>query len=74
MNFIKAIQHATIGYGIRRIEWRLNPNCWLSLDNFGDLQWCEANVAGPARLVPVDIDLAVDITAEDIRATDWETL
>jgi hypothetical protein len=74
MNFINAIQHATIGYGIRRRAWRENDRCWLTLDNFGNLQWCEGNVGGEARLIPIIIDPSRDMIDEDIRALDWEAV
>lgn len=71
MNFIAAIQHASIGYGIRRKAWRENVNCWLILVNH-ELHWCEGNVASVARLLGDDI--TCDLLAEDIAAGDWETL
>lgn len=75
MNFIKAIQHATIGYGIRRRSWR--QDAVLTVDNFGDLYWTSGvgtdtpvklGVSGPG------VDMTFDLNVEDIQARDWEVV
>lgn len=71
MNFIRAIQHATIGYGIRRKVWSSNEHCWLYLHN-DQLQWAEGNIACSCNLLGKD--LSADLIEEDITATDWETI
>lgn len=71
MNFIKAIQHATIGYGIRRKSWR--DGATITIDNFGDLYWVE----GVGMDVPIKLcgrDAGFDLSPEDIRAQDWEAV
>lgn len=74
MTFIKAIQHATIGYGIRRKAWTERENCYLEL-RYNELWWAAGNVVDrEAKLCPdiEDADLAIDIIPEDIVAIDWE--
>ncbi len=71
MNFIKAIQHATIGYGIRRKAWRERPDCFLHLRDDGDLEWDDPETI-PCKLL--GNDLAADLLPEDITATDWEAI
>lgn len=82
MNFIKAIQHATIGYGIRRAEWvRTQPDDWpdliLHLDCDG-LRWVNtpdgrANVLlPPVKLCGEDINY--DLLVQDITADDWQVV
>lgn len=72
MNFIKAIQHATIGYGIRRKSWEVPFDTFLLLDHTGRLMWSPNNVADFAILM--GNDPATDLNAEDLQATDWETI
>lgn len=70
MNFIQAIQHATIGYQMRRKVW--SSDCRLRLYDNGELHWC----AGIGVEIPVKLlgeDRTFDLTDEDIQATDWET-
>jgi hypothetical protein len=79
MNFIAAIQHATIGYGIRRKAWKhdvilmlhngselhwLKDRNGVSVENFGT--WTQCHVLGS--------DKTHDLTAEDIAAQDWEAI
>lgn len=78
MNFIRAIQHTALGYGIRRKEWRDNPDCYLCLQG-GNLVWSYNFVKrlqdnGHKRLIPklLGPDFDVDIQEQDIRAEDWE--
>lgn len=73
MNFLKAIQHATIGYGIRRKPWSFRENCYLVL-KLDELYWAEGNCGGEAKLCPDKPDLTVDLLPEDIAAKDWETI
>lgn len=71
MNFLKAILHAGIGYGIRRKAWP--PKAILSLDNFGELHWIDA-VEEESRCRLLTGDLSWDLSPEDIQANDWETV
>ena len=70
MNFLAAIKHAAIGYGIRRKVW--HSKAILHLNNLCELEWCcdcDSHIApllGP--------DPAASVNAEDIKATDWETV
>lgn len=71
MNFIKAVQHGTIGYGIRRRSWR--QGAILSVGNSGELYWIE----GVGTDTPVKLcgpDKAFDLSVEDIQAQDWEVV
>lgn len=74
MNFISAIKHATIDYGIRRRSWR--EGAILCLGNGHDtcqLYWIE----GIGRDTPVKLcgpDKSFDLSVEDIQAQDWETV
>ncbi len=82
MNFLCAIKHAAIDYGIRRRAWV--PGAILSLGNgaYGngpDLYWLEGLVpwdkGGDGRpAVLLGPDKTYDITEEDIKAIDWETI
>lgn len=64
MNFIAAIQHASIGYGIRRKVWKR----MLHLDQH-ELFWVDT--ATSAQLCGLSI---LDVSVEDIKATDWEAI
>jgi len=70
MNFLNAIRHAAIGYGIRRKIW--GSDSILSMDNGCCLWWINTQEDREARLLGPDRSL--DLTAEDIQATDWETV
>lgn len=71
MNFIKAVQHATIGYAIRRRAWG-NPDSMLILDHTGEFRWVAPNCMTVAALL--GSDTTGDLTAEDIIGTDWEAV
>lgn len=66
MNFIAAIQHASIGFYIRRKQW---PN-YAMLRMEGVQLWWVNGVTFPANLL--GIDKTGDVSAEDIQANDWE--
>lgn len=71
MNFIKAVRHGTIGYGIRRRMW--TRDAILTVDNFGELYWTN----GVCTNTPVMLcgpDKAFDLSVEDIQAQDWEVV
>lgn len=69
MNFLSAIKHATIGYGIRRQDWP--PKALLHLDTLGELRWvCGGNQVAPL----LGTDTGLSINEEDIKAKDWETI
>lgn len=73
MNFIKAVQHATIGYGIRRKAWA--PHAILSLGNLGEFYWL--NDTFRTTETPVQLcgpDKAFDLQPHDLQATDWECI
>lgn len=82
MDFIKAIQHATIGYGIRRAEWKRSvhedvtgPDLILHLDHDG-LRWVNTP-DGRANGTPIKLcgdDMNYDLMAEDITADDWQVI
>jgi hypothetical protein len=69
MNFLTAIKHAAIGYGIRRKSWP-EENAILHLDNLNDLRWVRSGVLCLLLGNPHDFDL----TKEDIQAKDWEII
>lgn len=71
MNFVAAIQHATIGYGIRRKAW--GPKAFLYLHDGNTLRWGHfddqvetCDLLGPSR--------TMDLQASDITGTDWEVI
>lgn len=69
MNFINAILHVNIGYGIRRMSWQ--EGAILHLGGGQKLFWL-----GKER-EPVTLlgdDETHDLNAEDLKATDWETV
>lgn len=71
MNFLAAILHAGIGYGIRRKSW--NKDAVLYLDNLKVLRWLYGNAKDEeARLLGPEV--SIDVTSEDVRAKDWETV
>ena len=86
MNFISALKHAMIDYGIRRKAWP--KEAILSLCNGHDscqLYWLDHTKGGnrdrsrPASywLDPVKLcgpDLTFDLTPEDLQANDWEAI
>lgn len=59
MNFIGAIQHATIGYGIRRRKWDKDLIFWLD----------------GVHLKQTDTNLSLYVLCfEDFVAADWEAI
>lgn len=75
MNFIAAIQHATIGYGIRRKAWN-NTDAILHLNDKAELHWVPA-IHNPEHQAPVKLghgDICYDLTQSDIAANDWEAI
>lgn len=69
MNFIRAIQHASIGFLIRRKAWQ--NFAVLRLVNYDQLYWingiqCSCHILGS--------DKGTDLMPEDLAATDWTTL
>ena len=72
MNFLNAIRHAAIGYGIRRKAWA-NEDAILTLDNFAELYWMHTTARNdPAKLAGPD--RTYDLSVEDLQAKDWETV
>jgi hypothetical protein len=69
VNFLTAIKHAAIGYGIARKGWGDEGVC-LYLDDCSDLRWTHNEQ--PCRLMGPSETL--DLTKEDIQAKDWETI
>jgi hypothetical protein len=69
VNFLTAIKHAAIGYGIARKGWGDEGVC-LYLDDCSDLRWVHSGVTCTLIGDPEDFDL----TVEDIKAKDWETI
>ena len=76
MKFIPAIQHATIGYGIRRKCWA-GDTC-LHLDNLQTLRWIGVNLSEYGRDSDeckfFGGDAGFDLSKTDILADDWETV
>ncbi len=76
MNFMMAVKHAVIGYGIRRACWQ--PSAILSMDNFGNFYWLSmpaylrVNDDRAAKLLGPDATF--DLQDCDIIATDWVTV
>lgn len=78
MNFLCAIKHAAINYGIRRRVWV--SSAILSLSNGCELYWLETSKGGkhgddlnpPCKLLGPD--KAYDLQPEDIVAQDWEVV
>lgn len=68
MNFIAAIQHATIGYGIRRKAW--HENSILHLGDGAALYWTHSKY----QVALLGTDHGFDVNAADIAATDWEAI
>lgn len=66
MNFLNAIKHAAIGYGIRRQGWANN----LHLTHNGELKW----VGQTMKCSMLGGDTAWDLNKGDITALDWETV
>lgn len=81
MNFLSAIKHAAIDYGIRRVVWPKYAILSLGNGNRGDtcqLYWLNVSKdqAAPCH-EPVKLcgpDLTYDLSPEDIAATDWEVI
>lgn len=67
MNFIAAIQHATIGYGIRRKNWKENRTLYLN----EDAELIETSTGARITLCG---ELSCDLKREDLQATDWEVV
>jgi hypothetical protein len=65
MNFIAAIQHTTIGYGIRRRTWP--SKAILYIDNLHILRWME----NEEECKILGVEVTMNLTAEDLTATDW---
>lgn len=80
MNFLSAIKHAVIDYGIRRAAWHKDAILYLGNGSQGcEMYWLprpednEHTVnQSPMRLCGPDKTL--DIQPEDIVATDWEAI
>lgn len=77
MNFIKAIQHATIGKRIRRRAWPMKDAILSLYEN--NLIWRQRrNAAGDMFIMhPCKLcgpDLTLDLQPEDLQANDWEAL
>jgi hypothetical protein len=77
MNFITAIQHLPLGYGIRRKPWNKEA-ILMQPDQAGVLIWMYSHL--PAKLRPdlqhpfTSHEATDSITCCDIIATDWETV
>ncbi len=84
MNFLSAIKHAAIDYGIRRTCWQKDAilclgngsqSCelyWLNVPKGSSLGRGQYANDSPAKLCGPD--KAFDLSPEDIAATDWETI
>ena len=70
MNFIAAIQLATVGLNVRRKAW--GPAVTIGIVGFGCLEWTNNSVYKPVHLL--GNDAGISMTEEDIKATDWEVL
>jgi hypothetical protein len=68
MNFLTAIKHAAIGYGIRRKPWE--EGYILHLNYSGELEWLACGSTCPL----LDGDTGWDLTEHDIKSKDWETI
>ncbi len=79
MNFISAIKHAAIDYGIRRRAWQKeailclgngSQSCelyWLNIPKEGRMERdAPCRILGP--------DKTYDLQPEDVTATDWEVI
>ena len=79
MGFIGAIQHATIGYGVRRPAWHPDFVLWLDR-NTNELKLVndKARDGEPVKEgVVINIlggSKAMDLDEEDLTANDWETI
>lgn len=70
MNFLNAIRHAAIGYGIRRKSW---PDGWiLSIDNACRLWWLPMAPGRQDEMCGLLDDHGLD--DGDITAEDWTTV
>ncbi len=78
MNFLSAIKHAAIDYGIRRRAWQ--KEAILSMSNGATccLYWLNIPKEGRGESdAPVKLcgpDKTYDLQPEDITATDWEVI
>jgi hypothetical protein len=75
MNFIAAIQHAGIGYGIRRTCW--HGDAILHTNNMHELPWLTRKGEDQPYAAPFAKDRAQsahEITMEDVMAQDWDTV
>lgn len=72
MNFLAALKHAIIGYGIRRKSWP-NKDAILHFTNLNDLEWLNrvSEHTGPCVLLG---RRASDLHSDDLTAIDWETI
>lgn len=75
MNFLSAIKHAAIDYGIRRRAWARRDAilCLGNGTNGCELYWID----GVGKDTPVKLcgtDAAFDLIVEDIQAQDWEVV
>lgn len=81
MNFLSAIKHAVIGYGIRRKVWQKDAILYLGSGGQDALYWIyipgamrnerggrgdSVKLCGP--------DKSYDLQPEDITADDWEAI
>ena len=70
MNFIAALQLATIGFNIRRKSW--SPSVTIGIVGFGCLEWTNNSVYKPVHILGKDA--GISLVEEDLTATDWEIL
>lgn len=68
MNFLVAVQHATIGYGIRRRVWP--PKAMLYMQTY-ELYWVDGSDT-PVKLLGDSV--TADLQKEDIQGEDWEAI
>ena len=69
MNFLRAVQHATIGYAVKRPTWQQ----WLLLDAVdGVFRASMTTVDNLPPAIKPGTPLSLDLA--DYHATDWETL
>lgn len=75
MNFLSAVKHAAIDYGIRRRAWA-RQDAILCLGN--GTKGCELYwTSGVGTDTPVKLcgsDRTFDLSVEDIQAQDWEVV
>jgi hypothetical protein len=66
VNFISALKHATIGYGIRRKEWMEGHTMFMEND---ELFWTHL----PTHPI-IFFSGFMGLNEQDIAAKDWETI